>query len=83
MLDSCLQAQQNINSACPWDGSLVEPVIGWPFPQSLLHFSCMQDKFWVENFVGGLVSLRHHWGSCLATGGGLLKFHILTVVSLS
>ena len=23
--------------ACPWDGSQVGPVIGWAFPQSLLH----------------------------------------------
>jgi hypothetical protein len=23
--------------ACPWDGCQVEPVIGWPFPQSLFH----------------------------------------------
>ena len=24
--------------ACPWDGSQVGLVIGWPFSQSLLHF---------------------------------------------
>jgi hypothetical protein len=71
--------------ACPWDESQVKSVIGWPPPQSLLHphacISCRQDKFWVESFVGGLVSLLLHWGSCLATGGGLLRFHIPSVVN--
>ena len=33
-----------------------------------LHY-CRQDKFWVESFVGGLMSLSLHWGSCLDTGG--------------
>ena len=41
--------------------------VGWPFPQSLLHIcpciSCRQDKFWIESFVGGLVSLLLHWVS--------------------
>lgn len=42
MLGSCLQAQQSIvNSVQGWlspmGGSQVGPVIGWPFPQSLLH----------------------------------------------
>ena len=45
---------------CPWDGSQVGPVIGWSFPQTLLHLcpyiSCKLDKFWVESFVGELVS---------------------------
>ena len=44
---------------CPWDESQVGLVIGWPFPQSLIHFcpciSFRQDKFWVESSVGGLV----------------------------
>jgi hypothetical protein len=45
----------------PWDGSQVRWVIGWLFLQSLLHLSPFtpyrQDKFWVEGFVSGLVSL--------------------------
>jgi hypothetical protein len=44
----------------PWDGSQVGLDTGWLFPQSLLHLypcaSCRQDKFWVEGFVGGLMS---------------------------
>ena len=46
------------------------PVTGWPFLQSMLHFcpctSFRQDEFWVESFMGGLVSLSLHWESCLA-----------------
>jgi hypothetical protein len=66
MLGSCLQVLQNIIKlvsgigSCPWNRSQVGPVIGWPFPQSLLHLChCTpyrQDKFWVKGFVGGLVS---------------------------
>jgi hypothetical protein len=44
----------------PWDGSQVGAVTGWPFPQFLLHLypctSCRQETFWVEGFVGGLMS---------------------------
>ena len=36
--------------------------------------SCRQDKFWVETFVGGLVSQFLHWGVCLFTGGNLFRF---------
>ena len=58
---------------CPWDGSQIGLVIGWSIPQSLLHpcpcISCRQSEFWAESFVGGLVSLSLHWGSCLATEG--------------
>ena len=43
--------------------------------------SCRQDKLWVENFVGELVSLSLHWSSCLATGGGLLRVHITNAES--
>lgn len=64
----------------PWDGSQVGPVIGWPFPQSQLHLcpctSCRQDTFCVESFVGGLVSLSLHWGTCLASGGDSVMLHI-------
>jgi hypothetical protein len=35
--------------------------------------SCRQDKFWVESSVGGLVFLLLRWGSCLTTGGSLLR----------
>lgn len=63
--DSCLQAKQSIINSVgadspPWHGSQVGPVIGWPFPQSLLHpypwASCRQGEFWVEGFMGGLMS---------------------------
>lgn len=42
MLSSCLQAWQNIINSVwvgflPWDNSFVEQIIGWPFPQCLLH----------------------------------------------
>ena len=37
--------------------------------------SCREDKFGIESFVGGFVSLLFHWGSWIATGGGLFKFH--------
>jgi hypothetical protein len=50
--------------SCPWDGSQVGPVIDWPFLQVLLRIcfctSRRQDTFWVESFVGGLVSLSLH-----------------------
>lgn len=36
-------------------------------PLSLMP--CRQDKFWIEVFVGGLVSLLLYWKSSLATGG--------------
>jgi hypothetical protein len=74
-------------AVCPWDGLQVEAVIGWPFSQSLLppcaYIICRQDKFWVESFVGGLVSQSLHWSSCLATGFGFFRFHIPNVVSHS
>jgi hypothetical protein len=50
--------------ACPWDRSLVGPVVAWPFPHSLLlnspWISDRQHRFWVDNFVDGLVSLSSH-----------------------
>lgn len=43
-------------------------LIGCMFPQSLLRLGpwtpCRQDTFWVESFVGELVSLSLCWGSC-------------------
>ena len=50
-----------------------------PHPYS----SCRQDKFWVEIFMGELVSLSLHWGSYMATGDDLFRFHILNPVSHS
>jgi hypothetical protein len=50
---------------------------------SLVRISYWQNKIWIKNFVGGLVSLLLHWGSCLATGGDLFRFHIPNVVSHS
>jgi hypothetical protein len=68
-------------------GLKVVLVIGWPFSQSQPCFhSCIsfrQSEFWVESFVGGLVFLSLHWGSCLDIGGGLFRFHIPTVRHLS
>lgn len=64
----------------PWGGSQVGPVIGWPFPQSLLPlYSCTfhrQGKFWVKGFVGGLVLPSLHWKARLPTGGGYFGLHI-------
>ena len=44
-----------------WNELQVEAVIGWLFPQSLLHLylctSCVQDKFSVEDFVGPLLEV--------------------------
>ena len=64
MLGSCLSKYSRVSlrvlgiSPCPWDGSQVGPVIGCPFPQSLIHlYSCMycrQEKRWVEGFGDGL-----------------------------
>lgn len=44
-------------------------------------FLCRQDKFGDESFGGGLVSLLLRWGSCLAIGSGLFRFHIPNGVS--
>ena len=45
-------------------GSQVELVIGWLFPQSLLHLypcaSCRQEKFYIKSFVGVLMSPSLH-----------------------
>ena len=83
-----LQVRQNIMNSVrgglslSWHGSQVGPVIGWSFPQFLLHFypctSCKQIKLWVEDLVGTLVSPSFHWKSCLITGGGHFRFHILS-----
>jgi hypothetical protein len=66
--------------ALPWNRSLAGLVIAWPFHHSQIHLcpyiSYRQDKFWVESFMGGLVSLSLHWGFSLAIGNGLLRFHI-------
>jgi hypothetical protein len=50
-----------------------------PFPQFLVG----RTNFWVERFVGELVSLQLQWSSCLVTGGGLFMFQIPTVVNLN
>jgi hypothetical protein len=42
--------------------------------------SYRRDKFWVESFIGGFVSLLLYLDSCLATGGGLFRFHIPKVI---
>ena len=50
--------------SCPWGGSQFRAVIGWPFPETLISLclckSCRQDTFWVEGFVGELLSLSFH-----------------------
>jgi hypothetical protein len=45
------------------------------------YTSCRQDTIWVEGFVDGLVSLFLLWESCLATGSGHFKIHILSASS--
>ena len=49
--------------ACPWDGSQVRLVTGWPFLQSLLQFcpciSFRQEKFCIKNFEGVLMESLH------------------------
>jgi hypothetical protein len=47
------------------------------------YISCGQHIFWVESFVGGLVSLSLHCGSCLGTGGSLFMFHTRNVMNHS
>jgi hypothetical protein len=51
----------------PWDESQVGAVIGWPCTQFLLYLCpctcCKQDTFWMEGFVGSLVTLSFHWES--------------------
>lgn len=54
----------------PRDGSQVVPVIGWLFLQPLLYLylceTCMQNKFLVEGFVGGLMTPFLYWShTCL------------------
>lgn len=63
----------------PWHGSQLRLVTGWPFLKSLIYLclsiSFRQYKFGVK-FVCRLASLPFLWGSCLATRGGLLRFHV-------
>jgi hypothetical protein len=44
--------------------------------QNAIGTSCRQDTFWVEGFVGGLLSLYIYWESCLATGGSHFRLHV-------
>ena len=37
---------------------------------------CSQDTFWIEGFVGGLLSLSVQWESCLARGSGHFRIHM-------
>ena len=65
-----------------WVSNCIDYWLAIPFvttPSLCFHFR-RQNKFWVESFVGELVSLLLHWGYCLETGGGLLKFVISNVV---
>jgi hypothetical protein len=50
-------------------------LVGHPLSLCSLPCACISYEFWVESFVGGLVSLSLHWGSCLAIGGHLFRFH--------
>jgi len=65
--------------ACPWDGSQVGLVIGWPFSQSLisppsLHICTDRINLrWKVLWVVWCLSLLH-WGSCLPTGGIFFRF---------
>lgn len=61
-------------------GSQVVAVLGYLFPQNLLHLqpclSCMQDKFVVEDFMGRLMSPSFLWKSCLTAGGDHFSLYI-------
>jgi hypothetical protein len=52
--------------ACPWDGSQVEPVIVWPFPQSLIH--PVVPAFLVDRINFGLKVLWVGWCLYCSTG---------------
>jgi hypothetical protein len=47
-----------------------------------LSTSCRQETFWVEDFVGGLLSLSSHWGPCLSTGSSHFMINILQCKNL-
>ena len=65
--------------SCPWSGSQFWPDFGWSFPPSLFYTypstSCWQETFWVESFVGRLLSLSLHWEFCLATGSANFRIY--------
>lgn len=85
---SCLLAQYGISdSVRDWCPSL-EWIPGWATHCSAITtvpalflslYIFRQDQFGVESFVGGLVSISLHWGSCLTTGVGFFWVHIPTV----
>jgi uncharacterized membrane protein (DUF106 family) len=52
--------------ACPWDGSQVGLVIGWPFPQSLLP--PLSPAFLVDRIDFGLKVLWVGWYLYCSTG---------------
>lgn len=93
MLDSYLQVSQSvINSVRDWHLLMgwVSSWVGYCLAYFLSIFfilcpciSCRQDKFWIESFVGRLVSLSLHWDSCLAEGGSQFRFHISNAVRRS
>ena len=73
--------------SCSWDGSQFRAIIVWPFPLFLFYLcpctSFTEDTFWVECFVGGLVSLSLHWSLALLQEMAILRSISFTIRSLS
>lgn len=57
--------QSQCRLSVPCDGSQNEPVIGWTFPQFLLHLHSFatysQEKFLAKGLVSALVYTPLHW----------------------
>ena len=92
MLDLCLLAYHcfinivkdwglNMDCISSWTGywSVISSVSA---PSPVQEF-LVNNKFWVESFVGGLVSLLLHCNSYLATGGSLHTLHMCNALSHS
>jgi hypothetical protein len=71
--------------ACPWDIAQIGLVIGWPFPistpSSMPTFLVDRINLGLKVSWVGWCLYCSPWGSCLATGGGLLSFPIPNAVT--
>ena len=67
--------------ACPWDGSQVGLLFGHSLSlfSMFIHALLIGRTHFVSGFVGGLVSLSLHWGSCLTTGVGHFRPPLLRI----
>ena len=83
MLGSCLQIWHSISNSvrnwCPPMGWIQIWAGHWSAIPSVSGTFMFLYILWVKSFVGGLMFPSLHWGSCLATGGGLFRFHMTTV----